>query len=182
MTSPHVALPCIKVTWTTLRACHSHAFSMKSGRAGQRALLKAIPWHWHERCRRTQSFMAFAVRRRTLFRFLILVTLVLFVRLLLLSNTASKVTASFYHSDPQEIQKQGVLDLVTREKTLDARKHKFLQVRMGRDDRDDLFSGIINDGLQDYWNRFQTPLYVHILYPINSSIFRTSIQTHLVVC
>ena len=60
-----------------------------------------------------------------------------------------------------------MLDLVTRgEKVLDARKHKFLQVRMGRDERPDLFSDTINDGIMDYWERFEKPLYAHLLYVI----------------
>lgn len=102
--------------------------------------------------------MAFSLRRRSLFRLLILAALALFVRLIVLSpsSPAAKVT-SFYSSDPLEIQKQGVLDLVTREKSLDARKHKFLQARMGRDEREDLFSELIGNGLQDYWERFQKP-------------------------
>ena len=50
------------------------------------------------------------------------------------------------------------MDYVTRsDKQLDARKLQFLQVRMGRDDRPDLFSNIIDDGVQDYWERFQKP-------------------------
>ncbi|CAL1702469.1 unnamed protein product [Somion occarium] len=73
-------------------------------------------------------------------------------------TTATESFAAFYASDPQEIRKQGVLDLVTRaEKGLDARKHKFLQVRMGRDEREDLFGDVIRDGTLDYWERFQKP-------------------------
>ncbi|KAI0665487.1 cryptococcal mannosyltransferase 1-domain-containing protein [Trametes maxima] len=57
-----------------------------------------------------------------------------------------------------KIRKQNVLDLVTgADKQLDARKHKFLQARMGRDERPDLFADIIDDGVQDYWERFQKP-------------------------
>ncbi|KAH8105455.1 cryptococcal mannosyltransferase 1-domain-containing protein [Cristinia sonorae] len=103
--------------------------------------------------------MAVAIRRRSLFRLLLFIAAILIIRLLFFSpsSPASKVASSFYYSDPQEIQKQGVLDLVTREKSLDARKHKFLQVRMGRDQRSDLFSDIIDNGLEDYWSRFQKP-------------------------
>ncbi|OBZ73255.1 hypothetical protein A0H81_07012 [Grifola frondosa] len=60
--------------------------------------------------------------------------------------------------DPKEIRKQNVLDLVTRsDKPLDARKHKFLQARMGRDERPDLFTDVIQSGVRDYWERFQKP-------------------------
>lgn len=106
--------------------------------------------------------MAFTIRRRSFVRILILLSVVVLLRLFVgsPSSTASSVASSFYRTtDPHEIQKQGVLDLVTRgEKVLDARKHKFLQVRMGRDDRPDLFSNVINDGIMDYWERFQKPL------------------------
>ena len=87
-------------------------------------------------------------RRRSLTRIFWIVTLIVLVRLLF---PPSKKPES------PEIRRQGVLDLVTREKSLDARKYKFLQARMGRDDRQDLFSEFINNGLQDYWNRFQKP-------------------------
>ncbi len=85
------------------------------------------------------------------------------------SSPASSVT-SLYGSDPKEIKKQGVLDLMSRgEKGLDARKHQFLQVRMGRDDRPDLFSDTIDDGLTDYWDRFQKPLCVVSSYSTSFS-------------
>ena len=104
--------------------------------------------------------MAIAIRRRSLVRILIFAGFVLLVRFVVLcpSSPAASSVKSLYASDPQEIKKHGVLDLVTRgEKLLDARKHKFLQVRMGRDERDDLFSEIIKDGYMDYWERFQEP-------------------------
>ena len=106
--------------------------------------------------------MPLAIRRRSLVRILILVSVVIGIRFLVVhstSSTASSSGSSLYGSDPSEIQKQGVLDLVTRgEKPLDARKHKFLQVRMGRDDREDLFSDLIRNGIMDYWERFEKPL------------------------
>ena len=105
--------------------------------------------------------MAFSFRRRSLVRVLLLVSFALFVRLFIFSpsSPAASVTSKFYYaSDPQEIQKQGVLDLVTgKEKALDARKHTFVQVRLGRDEREDLFSDVIRDGVLDYWDRFQKP-------------------------
>lgn len=103
--------------------------------------------------------MAFSFRRRSLVRILLLVAFALLVRLFFFSPSSPASVASFYHtSDPQEIQKQGVLDLVTgKEKALDARKHTFLQVRLGRDEREDLLSDVIRDGVVDYWERFQKP-------------------------
>ncbi|KAI0075004.1 hypothetical protein K474DRAFT_1600571 [Panus rudis PR-1116 ss-1] len=104
--------------------------------------------------------MAFVIRRRSLVRLLILLAFILLVRLFVVSpSSAASSIKAFYDSDPQEIKKQGVLDLVTArgEKALDARKHKWLQVRLGRDEREDLFSDIVKDGYLDYWERFQKP-------------------------
>ena len=70
--------------------------------------------------------------------------------------------SSWYNTaDPSEIQENNVLDIVTGSgELLDPRKHKFLQVRIGRDERPDMFSDVISNGLLDYWARFQKPLYV----------------------
>ena len=105
--------------------------------------------------------MALALRRRSLGRILILVACVTGFRFIFSSSSSSATSAvsNFYSGDPQEIQKQGVLDLVTRgEKALDARKYKFLQARIGRDEREDLFSDVVNNGILDFWERFQKPL------------------------
>lgn len=105
--------------------------------------------------------MAIALRRRSLLRIAFFLGVIAIIRLFVGSSSSSASVTSFYGSDPQQIQKQGVLDLVTRgEKPLDARKHTFLQVRMGRDERPDMFSDAIDDGIADYWERFQKPLYV----------------------
>ena len=103
--------------------------------------------------------MALAVRRRTLVRVALLAAAAVLLRLLLASSSpAASAVSPFYAADPQEIQKQGVLDLVTRgEKALDARKHTFLQVRMGRDERPDVFKESVEDGAMDFWERFQKP-------------------------
>lgn len=107
--------------------------------------------------------MAIALRRRSLIRILLFLGVVVLFKVLISQSSTASVS-SLYGSDPQQIQKQGVLDLVTRgEKSLDARKHKFLQVRVGRDERPDLFSDTIGDGILDFWERFQKPLYV-VLY------------------
>lgn len=102
--------------------------------------------------------MAFTLRRRSILRLLFLAAFALAVKFLLVHfpSSASSVT-SLYTSDPREIKKHGVLDLVSPEKSLDARKHQFLQVRLGRDEREDLFSDTVRDGVLDYWERFQKP-------------------------
>ncbi|KIO22532.1 hypothetical protein M407DRAFT_27931 [Tulasnella calospora MUT 4182] len=56
------------------------------------------------------------------------------------------------------IVEHNVLERVTlADKTLDVQRHPFLQARMGRDDRDDLLSGWVKNGLRDYWERMQLP-------------------------
>ena len=103
--------------------------------------------------------MAIIIRRRTVLRVLALAGFAFLVKVLVSSPSSSASVASLYGpSDPKEIRKQNVLDIVTgADKQLDARKHKFLQARMGRDERPDLFTEVINDGVQDYWERFQKP-------------------------
>ncbi|KAL1943764.1 hypothetical protein VTO73DRAFT_4209 [Trametes versicolor] len=103
--------------------------------------------------------MALIIRRRTVLRVLGLAVFAFVVKVLVASPANSPSVSSLYGtSDPNEIRKQNVLDLVTgSDKQLDARKHKFLQARIGRDDRSDLFADIVNDGVQDYWERFQKP-------------------------
>lgn len=58
-----------------------------------------------------------------------------------------------------EIVEHNVLERVAlADKTLDVQRHPFLQARMGRDDRDDLLSGWVKNGVSDYWNKYQQPL------------------------
>ena len=104
--------------------------------------------------------MALVIRRRTLVRVAFFAFIGFSVKLLFFSSGSDPASVSSFYgpTDPNEIRKQNVLDLMTgSDKQLDARKLQFLQVRMGRDDRPDLFSNIIDDGVQDYWERFQKP-------------------------
>ena len=92
------------------------------------------------------------LRRRSLSRILIILLIPLGLHFYLKSSW-------FTTTDPSEIQENNVLDIVTGSgDLLDARKHKFLQVRIGRDERSDMFSDVISNGLLDYWARFQKPL------------------------
>ena len=100
--------------------------------------------------------MVFSLRRRSLSRILWIACLGVFFRLTLFSSSSSPT--SFYSLDSNEIQEHNVLERVTRpDKTLNVQKHKFLQVRMGRDDREDLLDDVIKNGVSDYWERFQKP-------------------------
>lgn len=103
--------------------------------------------------------MAISLRRRSLSRLLWILGLGVFLRFAFFSSSSSSPsTSSFYNSDSHEIQEHNVLERVTRpDKTLNVQKHKFLQVRMGRDDREDLLDEVIKNGVTDYWERFQKP-------------------------
>lgn len=60
--------------------------------------------------------------------------------------------------EPKEIQSHGVIERVLlTDKYLDVHKYPFLQHRTGRDDRTDLFDKEVNDGVMDFWTRFQKP-------------------------
>jgi len=92
------------------------------------------------------------LRRRSLSRILVILVIPLGLHFYLRSSW-------YKTADPSEIQENNVLDIVTGSGgALDARKHKFLQVRIGRDERPDMFSDVISNGLMDYWIRFQKPL------------------------
>ena len=96
--------------------------------------------------------MAYGFRRRNLTRIFILISAAVLIRLATTSNSSSSNAKS------HEIQGHGVLDFVHgSEYALDARRHAFLQSRVGRDEREDLMSDIVRNGVDDYWERFQKP-------------------------
>ncbi|KAI0294924.1 cryptococcal mannosyltransferase 1-domain-containing protein [Russula brevipes] len=94
--------------------------------------------------------MALGFRSRNLKRIFILVAAVILFRLATSSRSSSP------RKKTHEIQSHGVLDFVHgSENALDARRHSFLQTRVGRDEREDLMSDIVRNGVDDYWERFQ---------------------------
>ncbi|KAI8977856.1 cryptococcal mannosyltransferase 1-domain-containing protein [Trametes punicea] len=122
--------------------------------------------------------MGVALRRRTVLRVLALAGLAFLVKILVSSPSSATSVAAFYSSsNPKEIRKQNVLDIVTgADRQLDARKHQFLQARLGRDERPDIFTDIINDGVKDYWERFQKP---YILDPATSHMDEQSVLSSI---
>jgi hypothetical protein len=98
--------------------------------------------------------MAPGLRRRNLLtRIIILISAAIIIRLATPSTFSSSPKAN-----PHEIQGHGVLDFVHgSENVLDARRYTFLQSRVGRDEREDLMSDIVRNGVDDYWERFQKP-------------------------
>ncbi|KAH7886652.1 glycosyltransferase family 69 protein [Phlebopus sp. FC_14] len=94
--------------------------------------------------------MAFLPRRKGLRRLFVILALLLAVRFLLYPSSSASRTL--------EYQSYNVLERVTGpDKTLSVQKYKFMQSRMGRDARPDVFEDLIVDGTQDYWDRFQVP-------------------------
>ncbi|CCM00036.1 uncharacterized protein FIBRA_02062 [Fibroporia radiculosa] len=122
--------------------------------------------------------MAFLLRRRNIVRIFLLVAVFLFIRFIVLSSSPASKISSYYDFDSQEIRKQNVLDLVAgSDKFLDARRHKFLQVRMGRDKKEDLFHDTIRDGVLDFWERFQKPYVIaHDTAPMDEQSVISSIE------
>ncbi|KIK82438.1 hypothetical protein PAXRUDRAFT_14732 [Paxillus rubicundulus Ve08.2h10] len=93
--------------------------------------------------------MAFPLRLARLFAAL---GILLTVHLLL--STSSETTPSSI----SEYQGYNVLQRVTGlDQTLNVQKHKFMQWRIGRDARPDIFDDLIAGGVGDYWRRFQVP-------------------------
>jgi hypothetical protein len=104
----------------------------------------------------TGSMAALSLRRRSLTRLFFLLFVGACVRYLFFSSTTPSSVP--HHKKPNEILGYNVLERVTRlDKTLNVQKHRFLQVRMGRDERDDLFGDVVRNGVRDYWERFQKP-------------------------
>lgn len=96
--------------------------------------------------------MALGFRRRNLTRIVIFIAAAILIRLATSSKSSSSRTKT------HEIQGHGVLDFVhSPEYALDARRHPFMQSRVGRDEREDLMSDIVRNGVEDYWERFQKP-------------------------
>ena len=97
--------------------------------------------------------MSFTFRRRSVIRLLYVLVFALTVRYF---TSSSKPQERAAYS--QEIKQHNVLDLMHRpENVLDVQRYKFLQSRMGRDERDDLLGDIVRNGVDDYWERFQKP-------------------------
>lgn len=97
--------------------------------------------------------MAITLRRRTLSRLLLVGALVVLAKLFLFtSGSTSKKSTS------HQIQRHNFIERATRpDKSLNVQRHPFLQSRMGRDERPDIFSDLIFNGVMDYWERFQLP-------------------------
>ncbi|KAF8063517.1 glycosyltransferase family 69 protein [Lyophyllum atratum] len=101
--------------------------------------------------------MPLSIRRRSLSRLLLLAATALLGRLVFFPSTSSTghpPTPTTSH----EIQEHNFIERATRpDKSLNVQRHKFLQARMGRDDREGILGEVIQNGVSDYWERFQLP-------------------------
>jgi hypothetical protein len=101
--------------------------------------------------------MVVSFRRRNLSRLLFLFTFAFFVRLILFPSQSTG-SGSTHSSSDHQIKRHNFIERATRpDKSLNIQKHKFLQARMGRDEREGLLGQIILNGIEDYWLRFQEP-------------------------
>ena len=104
-----------------------------------------------------------ALRRRTLTRFLLVLAFVFLLRLLCFpSHNTSNINTTPHrppdHSWPHQIKQRSLIERATRpDQSLDVQRHRFLQVRMGRDERGEIMANTIAEGMWDWWERFQIP-------------------------
>jgi len=88
-------------------------------------------------------------------RIVVLLALGFLVRLLF--SPSAPTTPSQSH----QIKEHNFIERATRpDKSLNPQKHPFLQARVGRDEREDIFNGLVYEGIMDYWTRLQLPLCV----------------------
>jgi hypothetical protein len=105
--------------------------------------------------------MALSFRRRSLSRLVYIVIFAIAVRL-----GVSFFSSSTSSHDELEIREQNYLDRIKVPGVgpfngaggiLDVQRHKFLQVRLGRDEREDMLDKEVRDGYLDYWQRYEMP-------------------------
>ncbi|KAG6824785.1 hypothetical protein H0H92_005831 [Tricholoma furcatifolium] len=90
------------------------------------------------------------VRRRSLSRLLSVLALAFFIRYVFFPSTDTDTTPY-----DLEIREQNIIERATRpDKSLNVQRHKFLQARVGRDERDDLLGQTVRNGVRDWWERF----------------------------
>ncbi|KAI6022044.1 glycosyltransferase family 69 protein [Pisolithus marmoratus] len=98
--------------------------------------------------------MAFLQKRGILAKFFAVATALVLARSLFFPQDPAPSSTAQYRG-------YNVLERVTGvDRSLNVQKHKFLQARVGRDERPDIFDDLVTDGVRDYWNRFQFPIMI----------------------
>ncbi|KAK2465044.1 hypothetical protein APHAL10511_003120 [Amanita phalloides] len=96
--------------------------------------------------------MVVSLRRRSLSRLFLFVGFVLFVKIVFFP------APSLPSTQEHQIKSHNFIERATRpDKSLNVQKHRFLQARMGRDERDELMGEVMRNGASDFWDRFQKP-------------------------
>ena len=97
--------------------------------------------------------MVLIPRRTTLARIFLFILLFFIVKFIFFP-----APSSHSKSRSRQIQRHNFIERATRpDRSLNVQRHPFLQSRMGRDERPDMFSNLIRNGVRDYWERFQVP-------------------------
>ena len=100
--------------------------------------------------------MAVSLRRRSITRLVYITTAILLAWFFL--GPSSNQSRQVKSEEDYKIREHNFIERATRpDKSLNVQRHPFLQARMGRDERDDVFNDLIFNGAQDYWERFQLP-------------------------
>ncbi|TFK68893.1 glycosyltransferase family 69 protein [Pluteus cervinus] len=100
--------------------------------------------------------MAMAVlwRRRSLSRIFYIVVFGTFVRFAFYPTQTPAPVSSRAH----QIQEHNFIERATLpDKSLNVQKHRFLQARIGRDEREEVLGRVIQSAIHDFWGRFQLP-------------------------
>lgn len=102
-----------------------------------------------------------SLRRRSISRLLFFAALLFFVYVFFFSSSSSSLDAAKRKRKGRgdyQIKEHNFIERATRpDKSLNVQHYPFLQARIGRDERDDIFNELIYNGQQDYWERFQMP-------------------------
>jgi hypothetical protein len=95
------------------------------------------------------------IRKPTLFKIFCIGLATLFVKLVFFPSSTTSVQN---RSNSHQIQHHNFIERATRpDRSLNVQRHPFLQARIGRDEKEDIFSDLVRNGARDYWERFQLP-------------------------
>ncbi|KAF5378084.1 hypothetical protein D9615_007621 [Tricholomella constricta] len=96
--------------------------------------------------------MSLSIRRRSLSRLFAIAAFAFLLRLVFFPS-AGPITPTGH-----QIKEHNFIERATRpDKSLNVQRHQFLQARMGRDEREGILGQVIQNGVWDYWERFQLP-------------------------
>ncbi|KAG5652937.1 hypothetical protein H0H81_003013 [Sphagnurus paluster] len=134
----------------TNSALSSTAYASSDDKYPER--VKSHSWFFHL----YSMTLSLALRRRNLPRLVGLIGAALLLRWFFF--TPSSNTGPISLATSHQIKGHNIIERATRpDKSLNVQRHSFLQARMGRDDREGILGDVIQNGIRDYWERFQLP-------------------------